>query len=204
MAALLRFSGWIDSFNEAVGKFIRWLVLAAVLISAANAIVRKLFNYSSNSFLEIQWYLFAGVFMLGVGYVLLHNAHVRIDFISARLSTRTNAIIDAVGMVVFTIPLAIIMVWLGWPLFHNAWVSGEMSQNAGGLIRWPVLALVPLGFAVLLVQALSELIKRIAFLTGHRDQPFSEVRTRSAEEELADELATAAAAHDNDNRKEAR
>jgi TRAP-type mannitol/chloroaromatic compound transport system permease small subunit len=206
LAPLLRLSAWIDSLSEATGKFIRWLVLAAVLISAGNAIVRKLFNYSSNAFLEIQWYLFAGVFMLGVGYVFLHNAHVRIDFISARLSARTNAIIDAIGMVAFTIPLAIIMLWLGWPLFHNAWVSGEMSQNAGGLIRWPVLALIPLGFLILLVQSISELIKRIAYLSGHRDQPFSEVRTKSAEEELAEELASAAAAQPNNNndRKEAR
>ncbi|MFZ5547632.1 MAG: TRAP transporter small permease subunit [Pseudomonadota bacterium] len=196
MAPLLRLSAWIDSFSEATGKFIRWLVLGAVLISAGNAIVRKLFNYSSNAFLEIQWYLFAGVFMLGVGYVFLHNAHVRIDFISARLSARTNAIIDAVGMVVFTIPLAIIMVGLGWPLFHNAWVSGEMSQNAGGLIRWPVLLLIPLGFAILLAQSLSELIKRVAYLTGHRDQPFTDVRSKSAEEELAEELAAAAASTD--------
>ncbi|HEX5683833.1 MAG TPA: TRAP transporter small permease subunit [Ideonella sp.] len=193
MAPLLRLSAWIDSLNEAVGKFIRWLVLAAVLISAGNAIVRKLFNYSSNSFLEIQWYLFAGVFMLGVGYVFLHNGHVRIDFISARLSARTNAAIDSIGIVVFTIPLAIIMMSLGWPLFHNAWVSGEMSQNAGGLIRWPVLALIPLGFLILLVQSLSELIKRVAFLTGHRDQPFTDVHAKSAEEELAEELAASAA-----------
>jgi TRAP-type mannitol/chloroaromatic compound transport system permease small subunit len=193
LAPLLRLSAWIDSLNEAIGKFIRWLVLAAVLISAGNAIVRKLFNYSSNSFLEIQWYLFAGVFMLGVGYVFLHNGHVRIDFISARLSARTNAAIDSIGIVVFTIPLAIIMMSLGWPLFHNAWVSGEMSQNAGGLIRWPVLALIPLGFLILLVQSLSELIKRVAFLTGHRDQPFTDVHVKSAEEELAEELAASAA-----------
>lgn len=204
MTPLLRLSAWIDSFSEATGKFIRWLVLGAVLISAGNALVRKLFNYSSNAFLEIQWYLFAGVFMLGVGYVFLHNAHVRIDFISARLSTRTNAIIDSVGMIVFTIPLAVIMVWLGWPLFHNAWVSGEMSQNAGGLIRWPVLALIPLGFAILLVQSMSELIKRIAYLTGHRAQPFTDVRTKSAEEELAEELAKAAAATNSNNQAGAR
>ncbi|HJV67560.1 TRAP transporter small permease subunit [Ideonella sp.] len=195
MAPLLRLSAWIDSFNEAIGKFIRWLVLAAVLISAGNAIVRKLFNYSSNSFLEIQWYLFAGVFMLGVGYVFLHNGHVRIDFISARLSTRTNAIIDALGMIVFTIPLSIIMITLGWPLFHNAWVSGEMSQNAGGLIRWPVLALIPAGFAILLAQSVSELIKRVAFLTGQRDQPFTDMHAKSVEEELVEELAAAAIPH---------
>jgi TRAP-type mannitol/chloroaromatic compound transport system permease small subunit len=204
LTPLLRLSAWIDSLSEATGKFIRWLVLGAVLISAGNALVRKLFNFSSNAFLEIQWYLFAGVFMLGVGYVFLHNAHVRIDFISARLSTRTNAIIDAVGLVVFTIPLALIMVWLGWPLFHNAWVSGEMSQNAGGLIRWPVLALIPLGFGILLMQAASELIKRIAYLTGHRDQPFTDVRTKSAEEQLAEELAAAAASTNSNNQAGAR
>lgn len=197
MAPLLRLSAWIDSFNELLGKLIRWLVLAAVLISAGNAIVRKLFNYSSNGLLEIQWYLFAGVFMLGVGYVFLHNGHVRIDFISARLSSRTNALIDALGMVVFTIPLSIIMIWLGWPLFENAWTSGEMSQNAGGLIRWPVLLLIPVGFGLLLVQSLSELIKRVAYLTGHRDQPFSVIHAKSAEEELAEELAAAAAADKN-------
>jgi TRAP-type mannitol/chloroaromatic compound transport system permease small subunit len=190
---LLKLSALIDSFNEAIGKFIRWLVLGAVLISAGNALVRKIFNTSSNSLLEIQWYLFAGVFMLGVGYVFLHNAHVRIDFISARLSERTNATIDAVGMIVFTIPLAIIMISLGWPLFHNAWVSGEMSQNAGGLIRWPVLLLIPTGFGLLLIQSVSELIKRIAFLTGHRSSPFTVKHEKSAEELLAEELLAKAA-----------
>ncbi|MBL8332382.1 MAG: TRAP transporter small permease subunit, partial [Rubrivivax sp.] len=156
-----------------------------VLISAGNAIVRKAFNIGSNAFLEIQWYLFSGVFMLGVGYVMLRNAHVRIDFISSRLSARTNAIIDALGIVVFTIPLSLIMIDLGWPLFQRAWQSGEMSQNAGGLIRWPVLMLVPLGFAILLAQALSELIKRLAFLRGHRDQPFSVDNSSLNEEQLA-------------------
>ena len=130
--------------------------------------------------------------MLGVGYVMLKNAHVRIDFISSRLSKRTNAIIDAVGIVVFTIPLSIIMINLGWPLFERAWQTGEMSQNAGGLIRWPVLGLVPLGFAVLLAQSISELIKRAAFLTGHRDDPFSAESDKSAEELLAEELAAEA------------
>lgn len=195
MALLLRFSAWIDSFSELLGKLIRWLVLAAVLISAGNALVRKIFNFSSNGLLEIQWYLFAGVFMLGAGYVFLHNGHVRIDFVSARLSSRTNALIDTLGMVIFTIPLCVIMVLLGWPLFESAWTSGEMSQNAGGLIRWPVLLLIPAGFVLLLVQSVSELIKRVAYLTGHRDQPFSVVHAKSAEEELAEELAAAAETH---------
>ena len=192
MNGLLKVSAWIDAVNELLGKLIMWLILAAVLISAGNAIVRKAFNIGSNAWLEIQWYLFAGVFMLGVGYVMLKNAHVRIDFISSRLSKRTNAIIDAVGIVVFTIPLSIIMINLGWPLFERAWQTGEMSQNAGGLIRWPVLGLVPLGFAVLLAQSISELIKRAAFLTGHRDDPFSAESDKSAEELLAEELAAEA------------
>jgi TRAP-type mannitol/chloroaromatic compound transport system permease small subunit len=185
LKALLKLSAFIDAVNELVGKLVMWLILAAVLISAGNAIVRKAFNIGSNSFLEIQWYLFSAVFMLGVGYVMLRNQHVRIDFISARLSTRTNAIIDAIGIVVFTIPLSIIMIDLGWPLFVRAYTSGEMSQNAGGLIRWPVLGLVPLGFAILLVQSVSELIKRIGFLTGHRSDPFSSEAEKSIDERLA-------------------
>ena len=187
--ALLRVSEAIDAFNERMGKVVMWLVLAAVLISAGNAIVRKAFDISSNAYLEIQWYLFAGVFMLGSGYVFLRNAHVRIDFISTKLSKRANAIIDLLGIVLFTIPLSIILVHLSWPLFHQAWQSGEMSPNAGGLIRWPVLLLIPAGFAILALQAFSELIKRAAFLTGHRSEPFTLEDGKTEEEKLADELA---------------
>lgn len=192
MTPLLKLSGLIDRVNDRVGRLTMWLVLAAVLISAGNAIVRKAFNIGSNAFLEIQWYIFAAVFMLGVGYVMLKNAHVRIDFISSRLSKRTNAWIDAIGIVVFTIPLSIIMIDLGWPLFARALQSGEMSQNAGGLIRWPALMLVPLGFAILLLQSISELIKRIAFLRGVLDEPFSAEAAKSDEEILAEELAAEA------------
>ncbi len=192
MNALLKLSALIDRINEAVGKVVMWLVLAAVLISAGNAIMRKAFSIGSNAYLEIQWYLFAAVFMLGVGYVMLKNAHVRIDFVSARLSKRTNALIDAIGIVVFTIPLSIIMVDLGWPLFARAWDSGEMSQNAGGLIRWPVMLLIPAGFTILMLQAVSELIKRVAFLKGLRDEPFSVEPGKSDEELLAEELAAEA------------
>ncbi len=196
MNILLALSRAIDAINERVGRLTMWLVLASVLISAINAIVRKAFSIGSNAFLEIQWYLFAAVFMLGVGYVMLKNAHVRIDFISSRLSKRTNAIIDAVGIVVFTIPLSIIMIDLGWPLFMSAFKSGEMSQNAGGLIRWPVLLLVPLGFAILLAQASSELIKRVAYLQGALDEPFTPTGEKSEEERLAEELAKEAEAHE--------
>ncbi|MBL8340927.1 MAG: TRAP transporter small permease subunit [Rubrivivax sp.] len=193
MTALLKLSGLIDRINLLLGKIIMWLVLAAVVISAGNAILRKAFNIGSNAWLEIQWYLFAGVFMLGVGYVMLKNGHVRIDFIASKLSKRTNALIDAIGIVVFTIPLALIMIGLGWPLFERAWTSGEMSQNAGGLIRWPVLMLLPLGFGVLLIQAVSELIKRIAFLRGALPEPFTNFDEKSEEEMIAEALAEEAA-----------
>ena len=192
MNALLKLSALIDRINEAVGKVVMWLVLAAVLISAGNAIMRKAFDIGSNAYLEIQWYLFSGVFMLGVGYVMLKNAHVRIDFISSRLSKRTNAWIDAIGILVFTIPLSIIMIDLGWPVFARAWISGEVSSNAGGLIRWPVLVLIPVGFTILLLQCCSELIKRVAFLRGLRSEPFSVEAQKSDDELLAEELAAQA------------
>ena len=196
MGALLKLSKLIDSVNEWIGKLTMWLVLGAVVISAGNATLRKAFNIGSNAWLEIQWYLFAGVFMLGVGYVMLKNAHVRIDFISSKLSKRTNALIDAIGIVVFTIPLALIMINLGWPVFMRALDSGEMSQNAGGLIRWPVWALLPIGFAILCAQAISELIKRIAFIRGHIPEPFSVEDGKSDEERLAEELAAEALRHE--------
>jgi TRAP-type mannitol/chloroaromatic compound transport system permease small subunit len=193
VALLLRISRLIDSLNEWIGKLTMWLVLAAVLISAGNAILRKAFSIGSNAWLEIQWYLFAGVFMLGVGYVFLKNGHVRIDFVSSRLSRRTNTIIDILGIVIFIIPLSLILIDLSWPLFTRALQTGEMSQNAGGLIRWPVLLLMPVGFFILLIQSISELIKRVAFLTGHRDEPFSVEREKTDEELLLEELAAKAA-----------
>jgi TRAP-type mannitol/chloroaromatic compound transport system permease small subunit len=155
--------------------------------------VRKAFNVGSNAYLEVQWYLFAGVFMLGAGYAFLRNAHVRIDFISSKLSKRSNAIIDILGIVVFVIPLCLILIVLSWPFFINAWNTGEMSSNAGGLIRWPVYLLVPVGFSILLLQSLSELIKRIAFLRGQIAEPMSVETTKSDEELLAEELAAEAA-----------
>jgi len=193
MTPLLAISQLIDRFNDSIGKLIGWLVLAAVLISAGNAIVRKAFSIGSNSMLEIQWYLFAGVFMLGAGYAFLRNVHVRIDFVSSKLSKRTNTIIDILGIVIFLIPLCLILINLSWPLFYGAWKSGEMSTNAGGLIRWPVLILIPLGFSLLLMQAFSELIKRFAFLKGLIPEPFSVESTKSDEELLAEELAAEAA-----------
>ena len=193
MDALLKLSARVDAVSNLIGKLIRWLVLASVLISAGNAIIRKAFNISSNAFLEIQWYLFAGVFLLGSGFAFMRNVHVRIDFISSKLSKRTNTVIDILGIVIFIIPLCLIMVWLSWPLFSTALATGEMSQNAGGLIRWPAYLLMPLGFGLLFVQALSELVKRIAYLKGLRDEPMSVEAVKSDEEILAEELAAEAA-----------
>jgi TRAP-type mannitol/chloroaromatic compound transport system permease small subunit len=166
MTPLLSLSRLIDGFTDIVGKLMMWFLLATTLISASNAIIRKLFNFSSNALLEVQWYLFAAVFMLGSGYAFLKNAHVRIDFISSKFSARGRNIVDVVGLLVFVFPLCYFMIKLSWPLFENAWVSGEVSSNAGGLIRWPVYGVIPLGFAFLALQAFSELIKRLAFLTG--------------------------------------
>jgi TRAP-type mannitol/chloroaromatic compound transport system permease small subunit len=191
--ALLKLSARVDAVSNQIGKLIRWLVLASVLISAGNAIIRKAFNISSNAFLEIQWYLFAGVFLLGSGFAFMRNVHVRIDFISSKLSKRTNTVIDILGIVIFIIPLCLIMVWLSWPLFSTALATGEMSQNAGGLIRWPAYLLMPLGFGLLFVQSLSELVKRFAYLKGLRDEPMSVEAVKSDEEILAEELAAEAA-----------
>ena len=166
MKPLLALSRMIDTVNRWVGAVIIWLVLAAVLVSAGNAVLRKLFSIGSNAYLELQWYLFAAVFLLGAGYTFLRNAHVRIDFISTRLSPRARNWVDILGIVVFLLPLTLLLIILSWPLVVNAWVSGEMSQNAGGLVRWPVFALLPAGMALLLAQAVSELIKRVAFLRG--------------------------------------
>ena len=194
MGALQKLSALIDTITAWIGKLAMWLVLAAVLISAGNAIIRKVFNVSSNAYLEVQWYLFAAVFMLGVGYVFLHNGHVRIDFIASRLSKRTNAIIDSLGILFFVMPLCVILIDLSWPYFMRAYVSGEMSENAGGLIRWPVILLIPVGFSILLLQSVSELIKRVAFLTGARAEPFSFGHDKNAEEELVEEMVAAATA----------
>ncbi|MGC4366362.1 TRAP transporter small permease subunit [Hydrogenophaga sp. R2] len=187
MSLLLSISGLIDRFNRLVGQLAMWLVLAATLISAGNAIVRKVLGTSSNSWLEIQWYLFGAVFMLGAGYAFLVNAHVRIDFVSSRFSARTRNWVDIGGILLFLAPLCWLMIAEGWPLFERAWTSGEMSGNAGGLIRWPVYLLIPAGFAILLLQGFSELVKRAAFLRG-RGPDVLAPSGPSDEERLAQEL----------------
>jgi len=187
MSLLLRLSRLIDGLNQLIGKLAMWLVLAATLISAGNAIVRKVVGASSNSWLEIQWYLFGAVFMLGAGYAFLVNAHVRIDFISSRFSARTRNWVDIGGILLFLAPLCWLMIAEGWPLFERAWTSGEMSGNAGGLIRWPVYLLIPAGFVLLLLQGFSELVKRAAFLLGQGPDVLA-TSGPSDEERLAQEL----------------
>ena len=165
------------------------LVLAAVLISALNAIVRKAFNTSSNGFLEIQWYLFAAVFLLAAGYTMKRQEHVKIDIISGRFSKSTQVWIDIVGIVCFLFPFVFAVITLSVPLVVKAWNTGEMSSNAGGLIRWPVFALLPVGFALLGLQGISELIKRLAFLQGLVPDPTQKPQgSKTAEEELAEFL----------------
>ena len=188
MSSLLSLSRLIDRLNEFVGRWIAWLVLAAVLVSALNASVRKAFNYSSNAFLEIQWYLFAAVFLLAAGYTLLRQEHVKIDVVLHRFSKRTQIRVEMFGLLVFLLPFVVTVIVLVWPLVTNAYVSGEMSSNAGGLIRWPVFALVPLGFGLLGLQGLSEFIKRAAFLQGLIDDPTQKKQTKTAEEELAEAI----------------
>ena len=188
MSALLKLSRLIDRFSEFLGRWVAWLVLAAVRISAGNAITRKAFNIGSNAFLEIQWYLFAAVFLLAAGYTLLRQEHVKIDVISGRLSKRAQIWIDIVGLSCFLLPFVVYVIKLTMPLVINAYTSGEMSSNAGGLIRWPVFALLPAGLALLGLQAVSELIKRFAFLQGLVPDPTKKPGAKTAEEELAEFL----------------
>jgi TRAP-type mannitol/chloroaromatic compound transport system permease small subunit len=181
----------IDRLNERIGQKLYWLILATVLISAANAIVRKAFNYSSNSFLEIQWYLFSAVFLGCAGYTLLRNEHVRIDVIAGRLSKRAQTWIDILGTLFFLLPMALLLTWLSWPVFVEAYSRHEVSTNTGGLIVWPARLLVPVGFALLTLQGISELIKRIAFLRGLIPDPSEKVVVKTAEEQLAEDILRA-------------
>ena len=166
MKPLLALSRGIDVLNEHLGRLVYWCVLIMVLVSAANASSRYALNLASNAWLELQWYLFAAVFLLCSGYTLLHNEHIRIDVLSSHLSRRTQVWIDIFGLVFFLLPMSLFIMWLSWPVFMNAWTSGEISGSAGGLIRWPVRLLVPIGFFLLSAQGISELIKRIAYLRG--------------------------------------
>jgi TRAP-type mannitol/chloroaromatic compound transport system permease small subunit len=181
LKTLLALSRLIDVLNEHVGRLVYWLVLAAVVVSAGNATVRYAFNASSNAWLEIQWYLFSAVFLLCAGYTLLHDEHIRIDVIAGRLSRRAQTWIDIFGCVFFLLPMAVIIIWLSWPMFMDSYVRHEISGDAGGLVRWWVKLLIPAGFLLLALQGVSELIKRVAFLMRLIEDP---VRKRDTPAEL--------------------
>jgi TRAP-type mannitol/chloroaromatic compound transport system permease small subunit len=185
---MLRLTRFIDALNERIGKTMCWLVLVAVLVSAGNAIIRKTLNMSSNAWLELQWYLFSGVFLLCAGFTLLRNEHVRIDVITGRFSARTQAWIDVFGTLFFLLPMALLIGSLSWPYFTKAFTANEISGSAGGLSLWPARLLIPIGFALLALQGLSELIKRIAFLAGKGPDPI--LRHNPVEEaaRLAEEI----------------
>ncbi|MGZ5033533.1 MAG: TRAP transporter small permease subunit [Usitatibacter sp.] len=188
MQALLKLSRLIDALNERVGRAVYWLVLVAVLVSAGNAIVRKLFNYSSNSLLEMQWYLFSAVFLLCAGYTLQRNEHVRIDVLVGRTSPRVQTWIDILGTVFFLLPMAALIIWLSWPIFMRTFTHHEISGSAGGLVIWPARLLVPIGFTLLALQGISELIKRVAFLAGSGPDPIPRHDAHAAEQELVEEI----------------
>lgn len=185
MNALLKLSRLIDALTERIGKSIIWLVLIVTLISSGNAIMRYTINYSSNAFLEIQWYLFAMIFLLGAGYTLMKNEHVRIDLIAGKLSPRGQTWIDIFGIIFFLMPMAIAIMWMSWPIFLLAFQNHEQSSNAGGLTVWPARLMVPVGFFLLVMQGVSELIKRIGFLQGLCPDPTEKQHTLTPEEELA-------------------
>jgi TRAP-type mannitol/chloroaromatic compound transport system permease small subunit len=189
MGALLRIARTIDRLNAAIGRALYWLILVATLVSAGNAIVRYAFDVSSNAWLELQWYLFSAVFLLCAPYALQMNEMVRIDVIAGRLSRRTQAWIDVMGSLLFLIPTALVLMVLSWPMFVQAFESHEMSSNAGGLIIWPAWLLVPTGFLLLLLQGISELVKRLAFLAGVGPDPLDQGHEKSAEALLAEEIA---------------
>jgi TRAP-type mannitol/chloroaromatic compound transport system permease small subunit len=188
MRALLKFSNAVDWLNAQIGKYVIWLILASTVISGVNAIVRKIFNMSSNAYLEVQWYLFAASFLIAAGYTLLQGEHVKIDVLSGRLSKRGQIWIDIVGFIFFLTPVCLAILYYGIPFFLQAYRSGEVSGNTGGLIRWPVYAMIPLGFSLLLLQGWSELIKRIAFLQGRIEDPTLKKVEKTAEEELAEAI----------------
>jgi TRAP-type mannitol/chloroaromatic compound transport system permease small subunit len=188
MKSLLAFSRAIDWANERIGRLVYWCVLIMVLISAGNAAVRYSLNTSSNAWLEIQWYLFSFVFLFSAGYTLLHNQHVRIDILTGHLSGRARAWIDILGTLFFLLPMAVTIMWLSWPVFVDAYKSHEVSTNAGGLTVWPGRLMLPAGFFLLVLQGLSELIKRIAFLRGMIPDPTEKDEGPTLEEQLAEAL----------------
>ena len=172
MPALIRLSRLIDWINDRFGTIAKWAIFLACIISAANAVVRYVANYCSNAYLEIQWYLFGAAVMLGTAQVLRVNEHIRVDVFYSRYSGRTQAKVDLIGLLFFMLPSMVVMISFAWPLFIRMYLSGEVSNNAGGLIRWPAMLMLPVGFALLFAQGISESIKRVAWLAHKYDADF--------------------------------
>lgn len=197
MIALLKLCRGIDWLTERIGRAVIWLLFAAVVVSAFNAIARYFFSMGSNAFLEAQWYLYSAMFLIGAGYVYLHDQHVRIDVLASKLPRKAQVWIDIVGIAVFLIPLSIFIIWTSMPIVMRAFESMEVSASHGGLLRWPLFALLPLGFALLIMQCVSELIKRIGFVTGHGPDPHAKPETPDdvrLREEMEREIAEREAA----------
>jgi len=193
MRFLLMLSQWIDRLTVRIGKAVTWLTLIVVLVSAGNAIIRKVFMTSSNAWLELQWYLFGAIFLLAAGYTFLNNEHVRVDVLSSKLSRRTQVKIDVFGVLFFMLPACVLVFWLSIPYFLESWQLNEQSSNTGGLVRWPVKVLIPLGFGLLILSGISHLIHCIGFLRGLCPDPAARLRSKSSEATLADDVRQQAA-----------
>lgn len=204
MRSLLALSRSIDALSRLVGRTVAWVILVVVVVSSMNAINRKAFSISSNAWLEIQWYLFGAIFLLAAGYTLLNNEHVRVDVLATKFSERTQIKIEIFGVLFFLLPVCCLVLWMAIPMFIDSYVTSEMSSNSGGLIRWPVKLLVPVGFALLILAGVSHLIKCIGFLAGACPNPTVKLNAKTAEELLAEEIAQQAALQAEENIKKGR
>lgn len=189
MKALLALSRVIDALNQRVGRAVTWVTLLVVLVSAGNAIVRKVFHTSSNAWLELQWYMFGAMFLLTAGYTLLKNEHVRVDILSSRLPRNKQIWIEIFGVLFFLLPACTLIMYLSWPVFVESYVSNEQSSNTGGLIRWPVKLMIPVGFGLLVLAGISHLIKCVGYLRGLCPDPIARENAKTAEQLLAEEIA---------------
>ncbi len=192
MGGLLALSKLMDTINLWVGRAVAWVILVVVVVSSFNAVFRKAFDMSSNAWLEVQWYMFGAIFLLAAGYTLLKNGHVRVDILTSRLSERGQIIIDIIGILVFFLPVCCFVIWLSVPMAIEAYIHQEVSSNAGGLVRWPVKAIIPMGFVLLSMAGLSHLIKCIGCLIGRCPNPTHPENQKTPEELLAEEIASTA------------
>ncbi|HHU95219.1 MAG TPA: TRAP transporter small permease subunit [Alcaligenaceae bacterium] len=189
MSFLLKISSLIDRLNQAVGKAVAWLTLIVVVVSATNAVIRKIFSVSSNAWLELQWYLFGAIFLLAAGYTFLRNEHVRVDVIAQRFSRKTQIYIEIFGVIFFLLPACLLVFWLSVPYFYKSYVLLEQSANTGGLIRWPVKLLIPVGFGLLILSGFSHLIKSIGFLMGKCPDPIKQAEAmQKPETDVVEEI----------------